>query len=100
AQRHALLLGLGREFVPWADGEAVIAAEHAVADRFAEVARDLRLGLDGEIGKATARIELEGCGKGVGRADVETGPAAAAMLFVRGVLFKLRRREDGAEEEP
>ena len=62
-----------RELVPGADGEAIVAAVDAVADRVAEFARDRALVLDGKIGDAAPRIELVGRGKCRGRADVEAG---------------------------
>ena len=60
-----------RELVPRADGEAIVAAIDAVADRGAELARDRALVLDGQVGDAAPRIELVGRREGVGRADVE-----------------------------
>ena len=69
-----LARGFGK-FVPRADREAIVAAIDAIADGFAEFARDMSLMLDGEIGNAAARIELIGRREGLGRTDVETGAA-------------------------
>ena len=79
------------ELVPRADGEAVVAAIDAIADRGAELVRDRPLVLDGEIGDAAPRIEPVGRGKRVGRADVEAGAARAAMVLLGRV-----RRESAA----
>ena len=94
-----LARGLG-ELVPRAHGEAIVAAEHAVADRGAELGGDVALVLDGQVGDAAARIELVGRGEGVGRANVEAALAAAAMVDLRRVGLDLGRGQDGAEEQP
>jgi hypothetical protein len=70
-----------------ADGEAVVAAIDAVADRLAEFMRDRPLVLDGEVGNAAARVDAIGRGKGLGRTGVEAGAAGAAMVAVRRVGF-------------
>src|SRR5690606_16436660 len=74
------LVGDSGELVPRADGQAVVAAIDAVAERRAELLRDRPGVLDGQVGDAAPRIEPEGGGKGVGRADVEAGLAGAAVL--------------------
>ena len=79
------------ELVPRADGQAVVAAIDAVADRRAEFVRDRPLVLDGEVGDAAPRIEPVGRGKGVGRAGVEAGAAGAAMVLLRRVRRRARR---------
>ena len=61
------------ELVPGADREAIVAAEHAVADRRPELRRDRPGMLDGQVGDAAPRIEPVGSREGVGRADVEAG---------------------------
>ena len=86
-----LVAGL-RELVPRADREAIVAAIDAVADGFAKFARDRSLVLDGEIGNAAPRIELVGRGKRRGRADVEAGPARAAMIGVGLIARQIERR--------
>ena len=79
--RGELRLGrAARELVPRADREAVVAAEDAIADRPAELARDVARVLDREVGDAAPGVELVGRREGVGRADVEAGPAGAAMV--------------------
>ncbi len=83
-----------RELVPGADGEAIVAAIDAVADRFAEFARDRSLVLDGQIRDAAPRIELVGRGERRGRADLLAGIAGAAMIDVgvRRAAGRSRRR--------
>src|SRR6202012_3496641 len=73
----AALLG---EFVPRTGGEAIVAAIDAVADRFAEFARDRSLVLDRQIGNAAAGVEFVRRRKRRGRTDVEAGLAGAAMV--------------------
>ena len=68
------------ELVPGADREAVVAAEDAVADAFAQLRRDGPLVLDRQVGDAAPRIEAVGRRKGVRRADVEAAPAGAAAV--------------------
>ncbi len=89
-----------REFVPRADGEAIVAAEDAVAHRCAEARRDMPLMLDGEVGDAGARIDLVGRGEGVRRANVETAPAGPAMILLGRVGLDLGGGEDRADEQP
>ena len=92
--------GVG-EAVPRADREAIVAAVDAVADRRAEFLRDRPLMLDGEVGDAAPRIELERRRKGVGRAGVEAGACScrsASRAASSGV--ELERRVDRAEEQP
>ena len=100
ARLQLLLARRDGELVPWADGETVVAAIDAVADRVAEVVRDRSRVLDREVGDAAARVELVGRGKGVGRAGVEAGAARAAMVRFRRVRRQFRGGEDRAEEEP
>ena len=56
--------------------------------------------LDRQIGNAAPRIEPVGRRKGRRRADVEAGPAGAAMVGLRRVRRQLERGEDRAEEQP
>ena len=88
------------EFVPGADGEAVVAAIDAIADRGAKLFRDVALVLDGEIGDAAPRVERRRAREGVGRADVEAGAAGAAMIFFRLAARQRQRRENRAQEQP
>ena len=81
-----------RKLVPWAHGEAVVAAIDAVAHGRAEFMRDRALMLDGEVGDAAARVELVGRGEGVGRADVEAGAAGAAIVGLGLAWLEFRRR--------
>ena len=71
-----------REFVPRADGEAIVAAEDAVAHGRAITRRDVPLVLDGEVGDAGARIDPIGRGEGARRADIEAAPAGPAMILL------------------
>ena len=50
---------------------------------FAKVARDLALGLDGQIGDAQPRVDLVRRVERAGRAGVETGAAVSAMVALR-----------------
>ncbi len=94
-----LRLGSGAgEFVPRTDGEAVVAAIDAVADRCAEFVRDRTLVLDGQVGDAAPRIEPVGRRKGIGRADVETGAAGAAVIVFGRVRCQLGGGEDACRE--
>ena len=60
----------------------------------AELARDVPLVLDGQVGDAAARIELVGRREGIRRADVEAAPAAAAVIAL-GVVRLAARRSSG-----
>ena len=53
-------LAFASEAVPGANGEAIVAAENAVANQGAKFERDGAFEFDGEVGDAEARIELEG----------------------------------------
>src|SRR5690606_24439870 len=88
------------ELVPWADGEAIIAAIDAVAHGAAELARDRALMLDAVIGEALSGIELEGRGKSVGWANVEAARAGAAAFLERLGRWQINRGENGAEKKP
>ena len=92
-------MGAG-EFVPGADGEAVVAAIDAVAHRRAMLLGDRPAMLDGEVADAAPRIEPAWCREGAGRADVEAGAAAAAPILARRIGRQVERRVDLAEEEP
>src|SRR5690606_6980525 len=93
----ARLLG---EFVPWADGKAIVAAIDAVAHRLAELKRDMTLVLDGQVGNAAARIEFVRLREGLRRTGIETAAAGAAMILMGLVGLDFERREDRAEKEP
>ncbi len=89
-----------REFVPWADRETIVAAVDAIADQRPQLARDRPLVLDRQIGNAAPRVDLVGRGKGGGRAGVETGAAAPAMVGLRLVGRQVEIGEDRAEKQP
>src|SRR3546814_15556012 len=59
---------------------SVVAAIDAVAHRFAEFRRDDAVVFDGQIRDAAPRVELVGRRKRPGRADVEAGRTAAAVI--------------------
>ena len=94
------LPGPARELVPRADRETVVAAIDAIAHGGAQVARDMPLVLDGEIGDAAPGIELVGRGEGICGADVEAAAAGPAAVPVRRIGREFEGGEDGAEEEP
>ena len=96
------LRGAYRELVPGAGGQAVVAAVDAVAHGRPELLRPRPGVLDGEIGEAAARIDLERGGEGVGRAGAQARVAAAAPRPARPrrVGRQLQRGQDGAQEQP
>ena len=98
AERH--FAGRHRKFVPRADSETIVAAIDAVADGTAELARDMALVLDGEIGNAAPRIKLIGRGEGIGGADVEAAMTLAAMIFFGRIRLNRQRRENRTEKKP
>ncbi len=69
------------EPVPGAAQLAVIAAVYPVADGVMKFFCDHAFIFDGQIRNAASRIELVGCKDGPGRADVDAGGAAAAVIF-------------------
>lgn len=94
------LVGGLRELVPGAVQLAVVAAVNPVADGFAELLRNGAVEFDGQVGDTAAGVEQVGRDDGMGRADVEAGPAAAAVAARRPVD---RQRQVGiqlAEEKP
>ena len=80
AGRVVSLLADAGEFVPRADQLTIIAAEDPVTHGPAELDRDTAAQLNGEIGDAAFRIHLVGRDKRIGRADIETGAAATAVV--------------------
>src|SRR5208283_5850922 len=88
------------EFVPGADGEAVVAAIDPVADRRSKFLGDWAPVLDREIGNAPPRIETIGGFEGLRRAGVEAGAAGAAMIRLPRVRLQVEIGEDRAEKEP
>src|SRR6185437_16562798 len=100
AGRKAGLARRPREFVPGADGEAIVAAVDAVADQRAQRGVDMPLVLYGERGDAASRVEAIGRGKGRCRAGIEAAPAGAAMIGLSGIRRQLQGEIDLAEKEP
>src|SRR3984893_11053626 len=89
-----------RELVPWANRKAIVAAIDAVADRFAEFARDRPLALDRQVGDAAPGIELVGSWKRRRRADVGAGRTGAAMIGLSVIAGQIERGEDRAQKQP
>ncbi len=90
-----------RVAVPGAYQLAVVAAEDAIAHQRTQFERYGTVMLDGQVGDAAACIELIGTNEGVRRADIEAGPAAAAVI-ARRFAFVRRQRQIGvnlAEQE-
>src|SRR5262249_58238672 len=88
------------EVVRRARRKTIVAAEDAVADGGAQLARNRPLVLDREVGDAAARIEPIGRGERRRRADVETDMTSAAMIDLRRVRRQVKRGEDHGEEKP
>src|SRR5262249_39794780 len=83
-----LEVGFGRgrrELVPGTDQLAVVAAEHAVADRRAQFLGDRALVLDREVGDAPARVEAVRRGDRLRRTDLDAAHARAAVRAGRRV---------------
>src|SRR5262249_60426701 len=89
-----------RVFVPGAHREAVVAAVDAVTHEGTQLAWDRALVLDGEVGDAAPRIEAVGRGECRGRAHVEAGAAASAVVGLARIRRQLERGEDRTEEQP
>ena len=83
-----------RELVPRADGQAVVAAIDAIADRGSKLPRDRALVLDREIGDAAPRVEPIGRRERACRTRVEAGAALSAMVRFRRVGRQLEVGED------
>ena len=88
------------EFVPRADGQAVVAAVDAIADRGSQLARDRALMLDRQVGDAAPRVDPVGRGERLGRTGVEAGAALSAMVRFGRVGRQLEVGEDRAQEQP
>src|SRR6516164_411928 len=93
-----LVAGL-RELVPRAHRQAIVAAEDAVADRGAQLARNRPLVLDGEVRDAAARIEPIGRGKRRRRADGKTSTTSGAVIYLRRVRRQIESGEVRADEQ-
>ena len=91
---------LAGEAVPRTGVEAVVAAVNAVADRGAKLLRDRAFQLDGQVGDAAARVELERCGDCAGRAGVDAACAFAAVVALRLVRLQHGGGEDLGDEKP
>ncbi len=85
--------------VPRADKLAVVTAVDAVADQRTQRFGNAALEFDGEVGNAAARIELVGRDDGAGRAGVQTGVAATAVLARRRSHWQRQVGVDLTEKE-
>src|SRR5712692_7415751 len=95
----------GRAAVPGTNVLANVAAEHVVADGFAQLAGNRAAQLDREIGDATARIHDVGFYKSLRGTRVDTAAAASAQIWRRqNAIFqgwrKIQGSEDRAEKNP
>src|SRR5579885_1202008 len=88
------LTRLRREFVPGADGKAVVAAKDPVAHKGPQLAADVALMLDRQIRDAPAGIEDIRARESPRRAHVEAFAAAPAMILPGRVGRKLKGGED------
>ena len=89
-----------RIFVPGADRQTVVTAKDPVADGSAELGRNLALMLDRQIGNTAPRIEPVGSRKGMGRTNVETAGAGAAMVVLGRIGRQFGIGQNGAEKQP
>jgi len=89
-----------REPVPGARRQAIVAPVNAVADGRAQLDRDRAFELDGQIGNAAARIDLERRSDGGGRAGGDAPDAGAAAIFLGRIRVKFERRDDFRQEQP
>src|SRR5882672_9272059 len=95
-------IGLGRRLrvsIPWADELAIVAAGDRVADQWPQLDRNASLELDRQVRDAAPRIHPVGGDYRLRRADVETFPAAAAVLAHGRVDRERQVRIDVAEKE-
>ena len=67
----------GREFIPGADRQAIIATIDAIAHWLAEFLRDRAVMFDREVGNAAPRIQAIGRRECRGRADIKAARATA-----------------------
>ncbi len=84
-RKVSLLSDLGK-LIPGTHQLAIIAAVNSIAHKRPKRGIDTARMLNGQIGNTAARIELEGPYKCIGRANIKTGLATAAMfVFFRWV---------------
>ena len=101
ARLEVALIGGPGEAVPGADQLAVIAAEHPIADQWAQLDGDCALEFDGQVGNAASRIQHIRTDKGRGRADVQAGAAAPAVFAGVGGICRQRQVDKQlAKKEP
>ena len=100
AGRVVSLFADAGEFVPRADQLTIIATEDPVTHCLTELDRDTAAQLNGEIGDAAFRIHLIGRDKRIGRADIETGAAATAVVCCGFIDRQGQIGEKLTEEKP
>ncbi len=93
-------LSFAGKAVPGADLQTIVAAENAVADRRSQLRGNAASQLDGQIGNAATRIELERGGDRRGRAGRDTARAGAAVVGLRRIGFEFKGGDDLGQEEP
>src|SRR5580698_9230493 len=89
-----------REAVPRADIEAIITAEHVVADERTKLDGDRTFQLDREIADAEAGVELVRRDDGARRAGVDAAMTGAAVFVLGLVGFQFEVRQDFGEKNP
>src|SRR6185312_2302000 len=88
------------EFVPWANRKAIVATKYAIADRRAEFEWNMSLVFDGEIGDATASIELIRRDESFGGANIEAAMTLPAMIVLSLVGRQIEGGENGSDKKP
>lgn len=92
--------GLPCPAIPWADVEAIVAAEEVIAEGAAVFEGKAAAVLDREVAQASAGVQLVGPGDGPGRAGIDTARAGAAAVALGFVGGQVQGTQDDAEEEP
>ena len=92
--------GVLGEAIPGTHELAVVAAENAVADAFAQVFGNAAFVFDGQVGNAAPGIQFIGRHNGVGGADGDAGFALAAMVFAGSIHRQGNVGVDLAQKEP
>jgi hypothetical protein len=88
------------KFIPRTDGQTIVAAIDAIANRGPKFFRDRSLMFNCQIGNAAPGIELVRRCKGLGRTSGLAGGAAATMVWLRRINIKLKRGVNRAEKQP
>src|SRR5690349_7332370 len=93
-------LALAGKTIPRAGGEAIVAAVNAIANGRAEFDRDRAFQFDGEVGNATACLELKRGGNRRGGTGREATSAGAASVVLGPIRLQAEGRQDFGEKEP